>query len=65
MSFLCTINKEIKEIKEIKIIKSIIQKSPEAKRKRHYGIDLARILAQYFIINHHTLFHGGPMNETK
>ena len=54
-----------KKAKELKIIKSIVQKSPEAKRKRHYGIDIARIFAIYLIINHHILFHGGPMSKTK
>ena len=30
-------------------------------RPRHYGIDLARILAIIFIINHHIIYHGGPL----
>ena len=54
-----------KKTKELKNIKSIDKKSPETKIKRHYGIDTARILAIYFIISHHILFHGGPMSKTK
>ena len=51
--------------KELKIEKPLIQNSSVPIRKRHYGIDIARILAIYFIINHHILFHGGPMTNTK
>ena len=35
------------------------------KNKRNIGIDLARILAMYFIINHHIIYHGGPIFGTK
>ena len=54
-----------KKTHELKISKTTEQKNPEVKKKRHYGIDIARILAIFFIINHHILFHGGPMNQTK
>ena len=54
-----------KKSKELRIVKALTQKSQESKRKWHYGIDIARIFAIYFIINHHVLFHGGPMTKTK
>ena len=31
------------------------------KKIRHYGIDLARIVSIIFIINHHIIYHGGPL----
>ena len=31
------------------------------KNHRYIGIDLARILSMYFIINHHIIYHGGPL----
>ena len=34
------------------------------KRSRHYGIDLGRIIAIFFIINHHIIHHGGPLIKT-
>ena len=34
------------------------------KRSRHYGIDLGRIIAIFFIINHHIIHHGGPLSKT-
>ena len=33
--------------------------------KRNLGIDFARIIAIYLIINHHILYHGGPLFGTK
>ena len=54
-----------KKTKELRIVKAFTSKSQESKRKWHYGIDIARIFAIYFIINHHVLFHGGPMTKTK
>ena len=54
-----------KKTKELRIVKAFTSKSQESKRKWHYGIDMARIFAIYFIINHHVLFHGGPMTKTK
>lgn len=35
------------------------------KNNRNYGIDLARILSMILIINHHIVFHGGPLFKTK
>ena len=35
------------------------------KRKRNYGIDILRILSILFIINHHIIYHGGPLSKTK
>jgi len=35
------------------------------KNNRNYGIDLVRILSMIFIINHHIIFHGGPLFKTK
>ena len=35
------------------------------KRKRNYGIDILRILSILFIINHHIIYHGGPLFKTK
>ena len=31
------------------------------KKKRNYGIDLARIISMLFIIGHHIIYHGGPL----
>lgn len=33
--------------------------------KRNYGIDLSRIISMILIINHHIIFHGGPLFRTK
>jgi len=35
------------------------------KNNRNYGIDLVRMLSMIFIINHHIIFHGGPLFKTK
>jgi len=35
------------------------------KNNRNYGIDLVRILSMILIINHHIIFHGGPLFKTK
>lgn len=35
------------------------------KTKRNFAIDLARIISMYFLINHHLIFHGGPIYATK
>ena len=35
------------------------------KRKRIIGIDVLRILSMFFIINHHIIYHGGPLLGTK
>lgn len=40
-----------------KIIKKI--------NKRNYGIDLSRIISIILIINHHIIFHGGPLGKIK
>ena len=37
----------------------------ENKKKRNLGIDFARILAIFFIINHHIIYHGGPLFKSK
>ena len=37
----------------------------ETKNKRNFGIDFGRILAMLFIINHHIIYHGGPLFNTK
>ena len=58
------LNKKSKKRNEAKL-KSIFQKSQEQKRNRHFGIDIARIIAIILIINHHILFHGGPLFHTK
>ncbi len=42
-----------------------IKPDNKQKRKRNFGIDLARIIAMYFLINHHVIFHGGPISGTK
>lgn len=34
-------------------------------KKRNLGIDLARIISMIFIINHHIMYHGGPLFGTK
>ena len=52
-----------KEIKN-EIIFSF-QNEPKQKRKRHFGIDLGRIVSMFFLINHHVLYHGGPIFGTK
>lgn len=31
------------------------------KKSRHHGIDLVRIVANILIINHHIIYHGGPL----
>jgi len=54
-----------KKSNELNIIKSKDQKNIETKKKRHYGIDIARILAMYFIVNLHIIFHGGIMSQMK
>ena len=51
--------------KELKIQKPLIKNITSPIRKRHYGIDIARIVAMYFLVTHHVLFHGGPMSHTK
>ena len=33
----------------------------EKKKQRNFGIDFARILSMLFIINHHIIYHGGPL----
>ena len=33
--------------------------------QRNYGIEIARIISIYFIINHHILYHGGPLFKSK
>lgn len=33
------------------------------KKKRNYGIDLARIISMILIINHHIIYHGGPFSK--
>ena len=33
--------------------------------QRNQGIDLARIISMYFIINLHIIYHGGPLFQTK
>ena len=33
--------------------------------QRNYGIDIARIVSMYFIINLHILYHGGPLFKSK
>ena len=35
------------------------------KKTRNFGIDIARILSMYFLINHHVIYHGGPITGTK
>ena len=35
------------------------------KRKRNYGIDLARIFSMCFLVNHHIIYHCGPLLSTK
>ena len=40
---------------------SLLPITQEQKRKRNFGIDIARILSIIFIINHHILYHGGPL----
>ena len=35
------------------------------KLKRNYGIDIARIVSMFLLINHHIMYHGGPMFGTK
>jgi len=37
----------------------------ESTNKRNLGLDFGRILAIFFIINHHIIFHGGPLFKTK
>ena len=39
-------------------------KSANNKISRHYGIDFGRIIAMFFIINHHIIYHGGPLFRT-
>jgi surface polysaccharide O-acyltransferase-like enzyme len=35
------------------------------KNNRNYGIDLVRIISMILIINHHIIFHGGPLFKTQ
>ena len=37
----------------------------QEKKKRNLGIDIARILAIFFIINLHIIYHGGPLSNSK
>ena len=39
--------------------------STNIRKKRNYGIDLARIFSMFFLINHHIIYHCGPMFGTK
>ena len=39
--------------------------SKEIKENRNFGIDIGRILAIFFIINHHIIYHGGLLFKTK
>ena len=56
----------------INLIKSKIQKLNEflffnvsQRKKRIIGIDIARIISAFFIINHHLIYHGLPSFITK
>ena len=41
-------------------------KNQKIKRnKRNYGIDLVRIISMILIINHHIIYHGGPLFNTQ
>ena len=35
------------------------------KNNRNYGIDLVRIISMILIINHHIIYHGGPLFNTQ
>ena len=35
------------------------------KNNRNYGIDLVRIISMILIINHHIIYHGGPLFKTQ
>ena len=37
----------------------------DQRNKRNFGIDILRILAIFFIINHHIIYHGGILFKTK
>ena len=59
---------KIFEIKEKEFIENnikFITKDEPKKPSRHYGIDLARIFSILFIINHHIIYHGGPLFKTQ
>ena len=65
--FMCFKYKHIEIIKTKGIVIDDNKKSNKYvnnKRSRHYGIDLGRIIAIFFIINHHIIFHGGPLFKT-
>ena len=46
---------------------NIISLSKKTKKfvKRNLGIDFARIISMFFIINHHIIYHGGPLFRTR
>ena len=46
------------------IFNSLVPITSAQAKKRHFGIDIARIFAMILIINHHILFHGGPRTGT-
>ena len=64
--------KNLNENKNINLMKSKFQKlieflffNEKRKQKRNLGIDIARIIAIFFIINHHIIYHGLPLKITK
>jgi surface polysaccharide O-acyltransferase-like enzyme len=54
---------KIKENKKNIIDNKNINKNPYKNNKRNYGIDLSRIISMLLIINHHIIYHGGPLNK--
>ena len=58
---------KIKKLNNNKFTKILlnIEKKQKRKNKRNFGIDIARILSMIFLINHHILFHGGPLSRTE
>ena len=56
-------DKHIKNFFEKTII-SLLSFKVEKNNKRNLGIDFARILSMFFIINHHIIYHGGPLFKT-
>ena len=56
---------KIIDFKLNKIVNSPFSNESKIIRKRNLGIDLLRIIAMFFIINHHIIYHGGPLFGTK
>jgi len=50
---------------KIIILENEIKNQKIKKNYRNYGIDLVRIISMILIINHHIIYHGGPLTKTQ